>query len=80
MRIIWPVGSTSGPNSCSLTVLPSTATFAALLTSCGPKNTPYLTGQLRMSGKSTSVPSSRVDQFWLPAMTCARMLTPGAMY
>src|SRR5688572_20523851 len=41
---------------------------------------PYLTGHWRISGKSTSVPSSLVDQFWLPAMTCARRLTPGAMY
>ena len=80
MRIIWPVGSTSGPNSCSLTVLPSTATFDALLTSCGLKNMPYFTGHCLMSGKSTSVPSRRVDQFWLPAMTCARRFTPGAMY
>ena len=40
MRIIWPVGSASGPNSVSDTTVPSTATLAAPLTSCGAKKAP----------------------------------------
>jgi hypothetical protein len=42
--------------------------LAALVTSCAVKNEPYLVGQLRISGSSTSVPWTCVDQFWLPAM------------
>ena len=56
MRMISPVGSTSGPNSVSATTVPSTATLAALLTSCCVKKLPYFVGQLRISGKSTSAP------------------------
>jgi len=37
-------------------VLPSTATFDAVVTSCGVKNAPSFTGHARISGKSTSVP------------------------
>src|SRR4029079_5487191 len=80
MRMICPVGSTSGPKSVFETTVPSTATFAALLTSCCVKKAPYFVGQLRMSGKSMSVPLIEVDQFWLPAMTCERLLTPAATY
>jgi hypothetical protein len=61
-------------------MVPSTATFAALLTSCGVKNAPYFVCQLRMFWKSTSVPWTWVDQFWLPAMTWPRELTPAATY
>jgi hypothetical protein len=53
------------------TTVPRTATFCAPATSCGVKNEPYLHGQLRISGKSVSVPVICVDQFWLPAMTWA---------
>ena len=55
-RMICPVGSTSGPNRLSETVWPSTATFCAELTSCDVKKLPYFIGQLRISGRSTSVP------------------------
>jgi hypothetical protein len=55
-RMICPVGSTSGPKSVSDTVVPSTATFAALVTSCAVKNAPCFSGQLRISGSSTSTP------------------------
>ena len=44
------------------TTEPSTATLAALLTSCWVKNEPYFVGQLRISGKSTSVPLIRAWQ------------------
>jgi ribose transport system ATP-binding protein len=50
--------------------------LAALFTSCCVKNEPCLTGQLLMEGKSTSVPSTDVDQFWFPATTCDRLRTP----
>jgi hypothetical protein len=33
-----------------------------------------------MSGKSMSVPLIEVDQFWLPAITWERLLTPAATY
>ncbi len=33
-----------------------------------------------MSGRSTSVPWTCVFQFWLPATTWPRVLTPAAMY
>ena len=49
----WPVESTSGPNSVSLTVLPSTATLLALLTSWVLKNDPYFGVHARISGRST---------------------------
>ena len=55
MRMIWPVGSTSGPKSVSATV-PRTETLAALVTSCCVKKLPYFVGQLRISGRSTSMP------------------------
>ena len=42
MRMIWPIESASAPNSVSLTVLPSTATLVALVTSCALKNEPML--------------------------------------
>src|SRR5689334_12747085 len=80
MRMICPVGSTSGPNSVSDTTTPSTATLAAPLTSCGVKNAPNFCGQFRISGRSMSVPWICVDQFWLPAITWARVLAPGATY
>src|SRR5215218_1260970 len=80
MRMTWPVGSTSGPKSVSETPLPSTATLAAELTSCCVKNDPYFTGQLRISGQSTSVPSTDVDQFWFPATTVPRVVAPAATY
>ena len=49
----------------------------ALLTSCGVKKLPYFVGQLRISGRSTSVPWIWLDQFWLPAMTCAARVHAG---
>src|SRR5436190_14322193 len=79
-RMICPVGSSSGPNSVSETTVPSTATFCAPVTSAEVKKLPYFVGQLRMSGRSTSVPCTLVDQFWLPAMTCERLLAPAAAY
>ena len=71
MRMIWPTGSASSPNSCSLTVVPSTATFAALRHVLrAEERCRTCVGQARMSGRSTSVPWMRVYQFWLPATTC----------
>ncbi len=61
--MICPVGSTSGPNNVSETTVPSTATFAAVLTSCAVKNVPYLVGQVRIIGRSTSTPWTCDDQF-----------------
>ena len=40
-------------------------------TSCGVKKLPYFVGQLRISGRSTSVPWICVVQFWLPAIDLA---------
>src|SRR6266545_7335151 len=64
----------------SRTTLPSTATLAALLTSCVEKKVPLVSGHDRISGSSTSVPWMRVPQFWLPATICARVLTPSERY
>ena len=47
-RMICPVESTSGPNSVSFTVLPRTATLAALVTSCELKKEPYCVGHARI--------------------------------
>ncbi len=80
MRMISPVGSTSGPKSVSATTVPRTATLAALLTSCGVKKLPYFVGQLRICWRSTSTPCTWLDQFWLPAMICPRELTPAETY
>ena len=60
--------------------MPSTTTFAAVLTSCGVKNAPYFIGQVRIAGRSTLVPWTCVDQFWLPEMSWPRELTPAATY
>ncbi len=60
--------------------MPSTATFWAPVTSAVVKKLPYFVGQLRMLGRSTSVPWICVDQFWLPAMTCDRVFAPAAAY
>ena len=53
---------------------------SGMLTSCGVKKLPYLVGQLRICWKSTSTPWTCVDQFWLPAITCPRELTPAETY
>ncbi len=50
------------------------------MTSAVVKKLPYFVGQLRMLGRSTSVPWICVDQFWLPAMTCDRVFAPAAAY
>ena len=55
-----------------------TATRAARVTSASSKKLPALSGHERMAGKSTPVPWMLVDQFWLPATTCARVLACGA--
>jgi len=47
------------------------------VTSCEEKNEPYFRAHDRISGNSTSVPSMRVCQFWLPAMTCCVYSRPG---
>ena len=54
----------------SLTVLPRTHTLSPPVTSCGLKNVPLFIGHARMSGRSTSVPVTRVNQFMLPFTTC----------
>ena len=87
MRKTWvrirtdsPTGSTPAPNSSSRTIEPSTATFALLDTSVVEKNSPNSRAQNRMSGYSTSVPCTWVDQFSPLAMTCSRLLAPAATY
>jgi hypothetical protein len=49
-------------------------------TSCALNHEPYRTDQDRIEGRSTPVPSSCVDQFWLPATTCTRVPTCGDTY
>ena len=57
-------------------LLPSTtATFAARETSDASKKVPLVTRHDRMAGKSMPVPWMVVDQFWLPATTCACVFT-----
>ena len=76
--MICPIGSASSPKSCVVTVAPSTATLAALVTSCVLKKAPVLIGHARMRGRSTSVPCTRVNQFWLPATIGMRFEIPAA--
>src|SRR5262252_2920026 len=80
MRITWPTGFTSDPNSWSRTTLPSTATFAAVATSIGVKKAPCCVGHERINGRSMSVPCTCVPQFWLPATSWPRVFTPAALY
>ena len=74
------MGSTSSPYSCSLTRDPSTATLAADVTSSAVKNDPYFIDHDRMSGRSMSVPSTRVPQLAFPLINWVRVDTPGETY
>src|SRR5690242_1208107 len=54
--MIWPMGSTPGPNRFSAAVCPITAFFAAPAWSDAVKIAPLATAQLRMVKKSGVVP------------------------
>ena len=69
MRMIWPIGSTPGPNRFSAAVWPITAFFAAPAWSEAVKIAPLDTGQLRMVKKSGVVPVICVFQVLVSEIT-----------
>src|SRR5579875_2793791 len=76
MTTVLPSGDPSG-NKLSTTVWPRTQTFAVDATSASVKNDPEAMRQSRIYVKVGATPTICVDQLLLPAMTCARMNTPG---
>ena len=77
MRMTWPTGSASAPKSCSLTVVAEHRDLGGASHILRLKKRPLVVGHARMSGRSTSVPWMRVNQFWLPATTCVSGLDAG---
>ena len=55
------------------------ATLAAVVTSCAVKKDPSATGHELISGKSMSVPSICVFQFWFPATIWPRVCCEAAV-